>query len=302
MEGALQHRDRLSPRHVVVGVDGSAESLSALDWAAHAVGAGGVVHAVSVLSPGLELAAAAVQYDSAKLVTSTMHDLESNWVAHVRERGHEVECTVLEDDAVDGLLRTAHEVDADLLAVGIHAKPALGPRTIGRIATKLVHQTDLPLVIVRAGAAAEAGIGNTVVAGAGHGAATHAAVKWAASYAERCGTALSLIRAVPHRPVFGTDGLLDVAAFYIDPKLLLEWATEDLIGLAEEIQESTASELAISRSVKVGEPGRRLVEAGIDAALIVVGRHGGTIQPTLHHVLTHAPCPVVVVPPPDSED
>ena len=296
----MQHREAANARRVVVGVDGSAESSASLEWAANAVGSGGVVHAVSVVPRGLELAAAAVQYDSAKLVAQRTRDLES-WVSDLRGRGVQVVCTVVEDDVVDALLRVASEIDADLLAVGVHAKPALGPRSVGRVTTKLVHRTDRALVVVDSGSSSTSDGETAVVVGVGDGAATQAAVRWAADHAEHSGTALSLVRAVRNRPVFGTDGLLDVAAFYIDPQLLVEWATDDLVKLAEEIQLSTESDLEISHSVQFGEPGRRLVEEGEDGTLLVVGRHGNRVQPMLHHVLTHAPCPVVVVPPPGNQ-
>lgn len=303
----VSDRGELRIDNVVVGVDGSAESLSALEWAADAAGTEGVVHAVAAIPPALELAVAAAQYDSAKLVDHTRHDLESWWVADVRDRGHHVVCDVIEDDPADALLRTAHDVDADLIVVGVHAKPPLAPRTVGRVTNKLIHKTDIALVVVDDGAPPGFGDGPTVVAGAGHGEATRAAIDFAARYSERCGTALTLVRAVPHRPVFGTDGLLDVAAFYIDPNLLFTWATDDLIELADEIQGSTASELKISPTVRAGEPGPRLVEAGTGASLLVIGRHQtqrdhSPIQRTLHHVITHAPCPVVIVPPPDDPD
>ncbi len=294
-------------RRIVVGVDGSPESSAALDWAARIAGDDTVIHAISAVSPGLELVLAAAQYDSAKLIERVTSDLESDWVAGCRAAGHEVVCRVVEDDPADALLRAAVDVDADLVVVGVHSKPKLAPRTICRVTTKLIHRTDRPLAIIEDGAHSAFGVGDTVVSGAGRGAATRAALQWAAGYCERYGTALSLIKAVPHRPIFGIDGFLEVAAFYVDPGVLHDWAIEDLTKFADEIQRSTETELPITWSAASGEPGPRLVEAGADAKLLVVGRHGSagathTIQPVLRHVITHAPCPVVVVPPAPSQD
>jgi nucleotide-binding universal stress UspA family protein len=286
-------------RIAVVGVDGSEESLSALRWAARAVGSEGVVHAVSALSPGLELAVAAVQYDSAKLVEHRTRELETEWVIGIGENGCAVECRVIEDDPADALRRTADDVDADLIVVGVHTKPPLAPRTVGRVTAKLIRDTTRPLVIVEDGAELEVGASNVVAVGAGYGEATHSALRWAGEFAEHNGMAVSLLRAIPARPIIGTDGLIDAMAFYVDRELLREWAYEDLEALADEIQRSTVSELRISITASTGAPGPRLVEEGADANLIVVGRHAGanrTLPAPLRHVITHAPCPIVIVP------
>lgn len=300
------HRDVLEIRDVVVGVDGSAESLAALAWATEVAGPDGVVYARAVVSPTLALAAAAGQYDPSKLLAHVEFDLTNAWAADAIEQGRTVVCDVVEDDPADALLRRADDLDADLLVVGVHAKPALAPRTVGRVTTKLIQHARVPLVVVDAATPIDPTAPPTVVVGAGHGSATRAAIDWAAAYSERSGTALRLVRSIPHRPVFGVDGLLGVAAFYIDPHLLVEWATEDLLRFADEIQDSTVSDVTISESVEFGSPGPRLVEAGAGASLLVIGRHersrdGGPMPLALHHVLTHAPCPVVVVPPPHQD-
>lgn len=302
-EHHVAHR-RLNIRTVVVGVDGSDESLSALRWAARAVRTVGVVHAISAVSPSLELAVAAVQYDSAKLINRRIRKLESEWVAGVRADGSTVECQVIEDDPADSLQRAADDVDADLIAVGVHAKPKFAPRTVGRVSAKLIRDTTRPLVIVEHGAEPAFGKNGVVAVGAGYGEATKSALRWAGGFAEENGMALSLLRAIPDRPIIRTDGLIDALAFYVDPKLLHEWAAEDLETLAEEIQQSTVSELRISMMTRSGAAGPRLVEQGADADLIVIGRHAGTARPLpapLRHVITHAPCPVVIVPPTDDE-
>ena len=119
---------------------------------------------------------------------------------------------------------------------------------------------------------------------------------------------MSLVHAIPHRPMFGNDGLLDVLAFYIDPSLLHRWAREDLAELAGELQRSTEDDMPLEWSTRTGRAGPAIVEAGADAALVVIGRHVGSgptrhlVPPILHHVLTHAPCPVIVVPVPGPGD
>lgn len=294
----MEAADR-SPR-IVLGLDGSDESRSALDWAVRATGENGVVHAVHAISPAVELAVAAAQVDSAPMAGHRAEDLE-RWVAPAAVGRVEVLCEVVEDDPADALLRTSEEVGADLIAVGVHARARFTPRTLGHVTATLIRRTDRPLVVVRPGPDRPLDEGSVVVAGVGRGPATRAALEWAAGFASHHGAALSLIHAVGARPVFGEDGLLEVIAFYVDRGLLHEWALDDLSAVADELQRATESEVPISWSAPDGRAGPVLVDAGADAALLVVGRHDhadGTaaITSALHHVVTHAPCPVVVVP------
>ncbi len=274
------------PPVVVVGLDGSDESRSALDWSVRLAGTAGAIHAVH---------AARRHRDTADV------DLEQ-WVAPAIEAGADIARLVVDDDPADALLGTARDVGADLVAVGVHARSRLAPRTLGRVTTKLVHHAHLPLAVVRPGLQLPTEEGSTVVAGVGRGPATRAALAWAADYAAGHGTALSLIHAVSNVPVFGEDGLLDVLAFYVDRSLLHDWAIEDLEALADDLQRATEEDIEVTWATPDGRAGPALVDAGADATLLVVGRERDgaitdhTMTPTLHHVLTHAPCPVVVVP------
>jgi len=289
-------------RTVVVGLDGSVESMAALQWAGSVIAHDGVIHAVAAISPARELAIAAVQIDSAQVITKLTRELEADWTAPVREAGHNVVCHLIEDDPADALLQVSATVDADLVVVGIHAKPKHAPRTVGRVTAKLVHHTNRPLAIVDDGVEGPRAELSTVVAHAGHGATTDAPVQWAAGFADAHDTGLTLVRSTPNRPALGPDGLLDVLAFYLDPAMLREWAAEDLARLADEIQQSTEQHLRITWSSTSGAAGPRLIEASADAALIVVGRdtqagQGHVMSNELRHVIVHAPCPVVVIPP-----
>jgi nucleotide-binding universal stress UspA family protein len=289
-------------RTAVVGVDGSAESLAALSWAARLIEPDGVVHAVAAISPVLELAIAAVQVDSAPVVDKLRRELDHDWTAALRTDGHHIVCKVVEDDPADALFHAAAGCDADLIVVGAHAKPPHFPRTIGRVTAKLVRQTDRPLAIVDTSSETSSAHGATVVAHADHHAATKAAVRWAAAFADQHDAGVTLLRSTPNRPSLGPDGLLDVLAFYLDPSMLRQWTNDDLAQLADDIQRSTERDLRITWSATTGPPGPRLIDAAAEPALIVVsstthpgGRH--VVPAALRHVIIHAPCPVVVVPP-----
>lgn len=205
-----------------------------------------------------------------------------------------------DEDPAQRLLRAAADMDADIVVIGVHTQSPLPPKRLGSVGKQLLSHTDRPVAVVGADHD-RTDAPSTVVAGVGYGGATRAALAWSASWAETHGTALELIRAIPNRPVFRTDGLLDVLAFYIDRDMARDWAMDDIQAVADEIQASTDEELSISWSAPRGGTGPTLVDASDGASLLVVGLHEADrpdIAGWLHHALTHAPCPVVVVPVP----
>jgi nucleotide-binding universal stress UspA family protein len=268
---------------VVVGMDGSVASRAALEWVCRSVTPTDVVHAVHV----------GTSTDGAG------GDLQA-WVDGAMTGEAIVHTVPTSGECADTLLRVVDDVGADLLAVG-HRSGRVANR-LGRTTTQLLEHTRGPIAIVGDGAVAAPS--NTVVAGVGHGPATRAALRWAAEYAETHGTALRLIRAVPNRPVFRVDGLLDVMAWYIDRDMATGWALEDLESAADSIERSTDDGLPISWSAPTGSPARVLTEESSSASLLVVGLHQDEpagdadhdVPHWLHHAITHAPCPVVVVP------
>ena len=278
-------------RSAVVGLDGTANSRAALEWVCRSAAPGDVVHAVHVHAGD----------DAPSVESATQHDLDA-WVAAATTGRAIVRSVATAGNCTDELLRVADHLDAQLLAVG-RSSGRLAHR-LGRTTVQLIERARCPIVIV-SDEVPEAPT-NTVVAGVGHGAATSAALRWAARYADAHHTALRLIRAVPNRPVFRSDGLLDVMAWYIDRDMATDWALDDLESAAESIARSTDNGLPISWSAPAGSPARVLTEESASASLLVVGLHQDAdasvgdadhdVAHWLHHTITHAPCPVVVVP------
>jgi nucleotide-binding universal stress UspA family protein len=204
-------------------------------------------------------------------------------------------------DVALGLERAADECDADLVVVGMHEQRRGILRGLGPVVGSLLERTTRPLAVVGESHTDLEGDG-AVVVGVGHGPATQAALRWAADWARLRSLRLELVRAVPQRPVFRPDGLLDLMAFYIDPTMATEWAAEDLATFADEVDAATGAEVSVGWSVPAGSPGAVLVEATDRAQLLVVGLHDRPgradhdVPAWCRHVLLHAPCPVVFVP------
>jgi nucleotide-binding universal stress UspA family protein len=224
------------------------------------------------------------------------------WAGDVARDVREVH--IDEGDVAVGIERAADECDADLVVVGMHEQRRRILRGLGPVVGSLLERTTRPLAIVgeaHIDVGAD-GADGAVVVGVGHGPATQAALQWAADWARIRTAPLELVRAVPQRPVFRSDGLLDLMAFYIDPTMATGWAADDLAAFAEEVDAATGAEVPVGWSVPAGSPGAVLVEATDRAQLLVVGLHDRPghddheVPAWCRHVLLHAPCPVVFVP------
>jgi nucleotide-binding universal stress UspA family protein len=275
---------------VVVGIDDSDHSRAALEWACRTVGPGGTVQAVHAASRTGDDDHLARQVDE--------------WISAIDDAPQIVTSSERTGDPSDLLLRTSERAGADLIVVGVHDQRRLTPRRLGGTVRELLRHTNRPLAIVGADTTPQGGNASeptSVVAGVGEGSATRATMRWAATYAAARGLGLELVRALPNRPVFGADGLLEVMAYYIDPDLARGWAIEDIETLADEIRRSDGVDVPVTMSAPRGSTGPKLVDASRGAALLVLGLHD-TDAPEhevplwLHHAVTHAPCPVVLVP------
>ena len=66
---------------------------------------------------------------------------------HLSERvAHRV--TVMEDDPIDAILKTQHEIGADLIAMGTHGRGGLARIRLGSIAESVLHQAEVPILTV----------------------------------------------------------------------------------------------------------------------------------------------------------
>jgi nucleotide-binding universal stress UspA family protein len=293
-------------RRLVVGVDGTESARIALEWAADTVGTDGHVHAVVAVSPGLEYMVDVVTRDRLSYLLEVYHDLDARWVDAIRGRVAELTADLVERSAPDGLSAAAAEFGADAIVVGAHVTRGGLPKRIGSTTRHLLRKLDVPLVVVPEGVDRGLPTGSdaagTLVLGVGHGDATDAAVRWSAALADERGLDVVLVRATGDGPVFQTDGLLDLISYELHPAARTEWLERDLARCAELVQELSEQELAIEARAVSGLAAVQLANASETASLLVVGQHRSkpalgrhTAQP-LRHLLTHARCPLVVVP------
>jgi nucleotide-binding universal stress UspA family protein len=282
---------------IVVGVDESPSAKSALRWAVREGDARGwTVKAVlawtylqqhhidadTKFEPDYGSAQAAEALS--RIVTDTLGDDAAG-----------VEQETICDLPVPGLLRAAE--GADLLVVGARGIGGFRGLLLGSVSQQCAHHTPIPLVVVRE---PEAGLdehGRIVVAVDGSSTSLRA-LRWALDAARARKAPLTVVHA--WRPIMlaaidYSAPIVDIDAFATAGQKVVDdaLAEVDLSGLPAPIE----------RLVVEGAPARSILDAATDASLIVVGSRGrggfaglllGSVS---QHVITHAACPVVVVPP-----
>ena len=299
-----QQRERSTPTRLtvaVVGLDGSESSRAALRWAVAQVGPEGRVHAAHVVP--VDDRPLLGGPDPAPAMAEPGRELCERWIADAGPGpdAARVEPVVRAGDVADELVQIARDAGADAIVVGHHAQARFGPRVVGHVTASLLHVSERPVVVVPVDWTPDRTDGRAVAVGVGV-AGTEAALHWALAQDDAIRAGLLLAHAYGPRSMFRPDGWLDVLAYYLDPTVLPDWVEQDMLELADRLRDEVGVEVEVSVSVESGRAGARLVEAGSDASMLVVGRgeppfvRSQALAPYLRHAIVHAPCPVVVVP------
>jgi nucleotide-binding universal stress UspA family protein len=274
-------------RHIVVGVDGSTGATQALEWAVEEAALDNArLTAVMAWSRPVIYGAYAevsVPFDE-KFREAAVANLQAA-VKKVAD-GVKIDQRIAEGPAVPVLTQAAQE--ADLLVVGSRGNGGFASLLLGSVALGCAHHSSVPVAVIRDTTAERR---NRVLVGydASENAAT--ALRWAADEAQRRNATLRVISAwtyldqtVPgdFDPHF-TQAEADGAALQAVTRILGESTVEFDVVAPNDL------------------PVAALLDACAEGDLIVVGSRGfGGFRSLLlgsvsHHVLTHAPIPVVVV-------
>ncbi|WP_030747695.1 universal stress protein [Streptomyces sp. NRRL S-31] len=285
---------------LVVGVDGSEPSLTAVDWAVDEAARRG-------LPLRLVYASLWERYEGAFPAGSpeipaeqTMaEDIVASAARRAHLRGPDVRTTtdVLPREAVDALLHEGDEAFA--VVTGVRGRGGIKGMLLGSVGLTVAARARCPVVVVRGDPAGVAGTHGRVLLGAGEPATGTDAVRFAFEEARARGCVLDVARAW-HRP----------AHVYAGRALLAGDAThhpeEEAAALLDTLlRDATAAHPGVRVRPTTPEGPARKVLLHLTAAadLVVVGsprRRNGPFGLQLgrvaHTLLHHAHCPVAVVP------
>ncbi|KQX67359.1 universal stress protein [Streptomyces sp. Root1310] len=284
---------------LVVGVDGSDASLTAVDWAVDEAARHGVplrlVHASR-----WERYERAVPSHS--LGRPSERVLAENLVAAAAERAGqrhpEVKITtdIVPDDAADALLRAGD--DAFVLVTGSRGRGELKGMLLGSVGLAVAARAPCPAIVVRGDEAGLAGSHERILLGAGEPGTGAEAVRFAFREAEARGCALDVVRAwrCPAHESADDPALAGDAARRHEARAsaLLDTLLQEAV---------TARPGVLVRRVTAEGPAHSVLVRRSEAAdLVIVGarRREGHLGLQLgrvsHTLLHHAHCPVAVVP------
>ncbi|WP_225800970.1 universal stress protein [Streptomyces sp. NK15101] len=279
---------------VTVGLDGSKESLAAVNWAATAA----VLREMPLRlvhveewpnTPEVPLAYARTSADRAEGLLRDEAD-------RVRKEhpGLEVLTERARGRAAEELRAAANE--ADLTVLGSRGLGGVRGFIVGSVSLSVVGAARRPVVLVRAEGAPMAP-GGGIVVGVDIRHPCEALLAFSFNEAARWGTPLRFLHGWTLPASYGQAAVIDPGiGEELGGRLL-----EELDGLLEPWRKRYAGVAATATAV-AGSPAYRLVEASRNAQLVVVGRRsrkvplGAHLGHVAHAVIHHSPAPVAVVP------
>lgn len=201
----------------------------------------------------------------------------------------------IERAAVDGfaaevLLDAAQH--AELLVVGSRGRGGFLGLRLGSVSEQCLEHAACPVAIVRLG---REGTGPRIVVGYDGSDASWAALRWALDEGRLRQAPVDVVHAWAV-PIAGTHPF-SVAAF--DP-VPFEQAASHMLEAAVEASDTTGLPAPVGRLAVCEPPVKAILDAAVDAELIVLGSRGlGGFKELLlgsvaHQVAHHATCPVVV--------
>ncbi|GEL93999.1 universal stress protein [Cellulomonas composti] len=276
-------------RRIIVGIERSAHSGAALDWAArrceHPTARLVVVHCTGYTLTEFDLPNNLLDPDAA--------DLLANAEARARELvpGLEVETRLDRRRPAQALVELAGP--DDLLVVGTHRLSPAERAFAGSLAYQVAAHAPCPVAVVPGPPRADA---TGIVVGVDDSSYSVAALDVAASLCEWTGHDLHVVHALSDASVYaGRESFPTevVATYHQSQRLIL---SEVMAGLAER-----HPDVRVHADLSNERPAKALLTAASSAWLLVVGSRGRHGLPRLllgstsHTVVLNARCPVLVV-------
>ncbi len=283
---------------VVVGVDDSESSMSALLWAAEQAVAEHrdltLVHTIDAVQPASMDAALVSPGEAARALRAAGHRILTRARSEVMRMAPELEMHEVFRlaDPQDALVELSH--DAALLVLGSRGMGKLPRLLLGSVGVAVVRHAACPVVIHRPGNPDI--VRNGIVVGADASEDSLPVLEFAYREASLRRLPLTVLHCFWEEQVAigAAPGLAEPAVDLETERMLL---SESLAGLSEKYPE-----VAVHTEMARGLPQDALVRMGEQMNLVVVGAHqSGRVSRMLFgtvavSVVEHATCPVAVVP------
>lgn len=274
----------MTSRHIVVGVNGSLNSVRASDWAAVEAVRHGVALRVLYAVPDRD-GAAPVLCSAASRIRR-------------RHPGLPVETVAVEGGVVHALARES--ATADLTVVGTRDGGGLTGAAFGSVGMRLAALTRGPLLVVRGDHPCDDG--RDVLLGLEDDLDAEAAA-YAFQEAERRSAILRVVHSWSHRHIAPEPPSLVPARSPGQERLVREVRAEEAVPryALTRLRDRHPDVVVDTRTVRTA-PADALLEATREAAVAVIGAHrrtsvfGPRLGPVAHTLLHRAHCPVVLVP------
>ncbi|MEU1409260.1 universal stress protein [Streptomyces sp. NPDC005728] len=281
---------------LVVGVDGSASSLRAVDWAADTA-------ARRAASLRLVHASLWERYEGASLGVGPDRPYEQVLAEDIvetaerrardRQPGVRVTTEVLPEEPESALVRESRTALAVVL--GSRGRSGLSEALLGSVGVTVAGRAHCPVIVLRGShdnQARSGAHGRIVVGVADEPAGSAAALRFAAEEARLRGVPLEAVHAGRHRAVGHLLGSGEPGR----PQ------KGDVVRALSEVLGDVPDGLEVRQRSAAGRPRDALLAASCEADLLVVGarrrpsRFGPHLGRVAHGVLHHAACPVAVIP------
>ncbi|WP_406154879.1 universal stress protein [Streptomyces sp. NBC_00882] len=290
-------------RPVLAGIDGSAHSSVAADWAAREAALRGVQLRLIHASPPLP--GAAVPLPALDRLRRMGEQMLRRTVADLSDRYPDlaVRSEQADDAPASALLAAART--AGVLVVGTRGAGGFDGLVVGSVALRMAMAAPCPIVLVpqqRAGALggrpAARGAAQTVVGFDAHHPVSETA-DFAFSAAEARGAGLRVVQAWA------------LPADSVSPRTLAvteedraTWEDQEVLQLSDVLRtwQEKYPRVTVRSDVVLLHPAEALLNTSRGSELLVVGRRSdphaveGRLGPITHAVLHHSRCPVAVVP------
>jgi nucleotide-binding universal stress UspA family protein len=280
---------------ILVGLDGSSESLSAAHWAAREAQARGLTLRLLHLWILPPLTGQQIVREDQQSAAAERMLLEARRAMRQRYPGLQIATELLPAPSPEAMVPAAQ--DAELVALGSQGLGTVGGYLLGSLAQYTVAHSDRPVVLVRAEeepGGSDAPHPGGVAVGISLRPGYDGTLAFAFDAARRRDAALLAVHATGRRrTLFGRERPLEESAADAERQALsaalLPWRAK-------------YPDVHVVEHVSPESPARAVAEIAVGARLVVVGRGGyrsgpaPRLGPVAHAAIHHCACPVAVIP------